>query len=233
MMEKAHDYLEVDRIHHIDMLETLDRKIGDVIYADDDGVLIYNKPGETYMLSTESFELLQKMCDLIKETSVVTTHQPQFVPYLKERFNLTETMECFHSAYLTDNLINEQIPEGIEFRKLTLSEFDFVFKNYNRISDADYLADRINSGMIGAFSEGEPVGFIGTHSEGAMGMLQLLPDFRRRGIAFSLEAALINQMVKLGQIPYGQIVTTNSASIGLQKKLGMSLSDKTIVWVFK
>jgi len=233
MVEKAYDYLKVDRIHHIDMLETLDRKIGDVIYADDDGVLIYNRPGETYMISTESLELLQKMCDLVKETSVVITHQPQFVPYLKERFSLTETLECFQSVYLDENTINEQAPEGIELRELTLSEFDFVLKNYDHISDTDYLTDRINSGMIGAFSEGEPVGFIGTHSEGAMGMLQLLPDYRRRGIAFSLEAALINRMVKLGQIPYGQIVTTNSASISLQKKLGMSLSDNKIVWVFK
>ena len=232
MIEKAYNYLKGDRIHHIDMLETLDRKIGDVIYADNDGVLIFNTSGQTYMISTESFELLHKMCDLIKETTVVTTHQPQFIPYLKERFGLNGTMECFQSVYLTENLINEQMPEGIEFRELTMSEFDFVFKNYDHISDADYLTDRIHSGMIGAFSEGEPVGFIGTHSEGAMGMLQLHPNYRRRGIAFSLEAALINRMVKLGQIPYGQIVTTNSASISLQKKLGMSLSDKKIAWVF-
>ena len=233
MIEKAYNYLKTDRIHHIDMIETLDRNIGDVIYADDGGVLIYNIPGETYMISTERFKKKKKMCDLIKETPVLTTHQSQFVPYLKERFELVDTMECFQSVYLTESLIDEQIPEGIELRELTMSEFEFVFKNYEHISDADYLADRINTGMIGAFCEGEPVGFIGNHSEGAMGLLQLLPEYRRRGIAFSLEAALINRMVRLGQIPYGQIVTTNNASINLQKKLGMCLSEKTIVWVFK
>ena len=232
MKEKAYDFLSADRLHHIDMLESIDRGIADIIYADEEGVLIYNIPGGTYMVSTESFALLEKMCDMLSETSLITTHQPEFVSYLKDRFKLKETMECYQCAYLANNLIDDQIPVGIAFRELTMSEFDFVFKNYDHIPDEEYIAERINAGMIGAFSEGEPVGFIGTHSEGSMGMLQLLPEYRRKGIAFSLEAALINRMVNLGQIPYGQIITTNNASIALQKKLGMSLTEKKIVWIF-
>lgn len=232
MKDKAYNYLKKDRLHHIDMLESMDRNIADVIYADDDGVLIYNTTGCSYMISTQCSELLEKMCDMINEPLLITTHQPQFVPRLQERFVFNDRMDCFQCAYLSDQALDEQITQGIELRELTMSELDFVLMNYKHIPEEEYIIDRINAGMIGAFCDNEPVGFIGAHSEGSMGMLQMLPDYRRRGIAYSLEAALINRMKSHGQIPYGQIVTTNDASVRLQKKLGMSFSSNTITWLY-
>ena len=56
----------------------------------------------------------------------------------------------------------------------------------------EYVEDRLKAGVIfGAFVDGRLAGFVGEHHEGSMGMLEVVPEFRRRGIAQALEAALI------------------------------------------
>ncbi|MCD8069569.1 MAG: GNAT family N-acetyltransferase, partial [Lachnospiraceae bacterium] len=77
----------------------------------------------------------------------------------------------------------------------------------------------------------ELAGFIGTHSEGALGMLQVRPRFRRRGIAAALEAYMINETLKRGEIPFGHIFEGNEASLHLQRKLGLNVTDVCLWWV--
>jgi len=232
MKYKAYDYLNRDRLHHIDMLETIDRNNAELIYAEHDGVLLLNIPGGTYMISTESEETLEKMCGLISEPKLITLHQVQFAQLLQEKYGLKHKMECLQCAYLPRERLEEKASQGIELRELTQAELQFVHKNYDHPSNESYIAERIEAGMLGAFCGNECAGFIGTHSEGTMGILQVMPDFRRRGIAYTLEAALINRMLLSGFIPHAQIVTSNKASVLLQEKIGMSFSDKTVTWLF-
>ncbi|MGI5985325.1 MAG: GNAT family N-acetyltransferase [Clostridiales bacterium] len=232
MTEKAYDYLNRDRLRYIDMLETLDRGIAELIYADEEGVLLYNIPGKTYMVSTESESFLHIMCGLVSDPELILVHQPQFVPLLQEKYGFKTRMECFQCAYTLSKKLDVTAGEGIELRELTMAELRFVADNYENSSDEAYIAERIGAGMIGAFCNGVPAGFIGTHSEGSMGILHVLPAYRRLGIAYLLESAMINRMADMGQTPYAQIVTTNNASIRLQEKLGMVFSDKTVIWLF-
>lgn len=232
MNEKAYEYLERDKLHHIDMIESLNAKTAEVLYAEDDGVLLYNVPSCAFMISTEQRKTLDRMCEIMREASLMIIHQIQFLPFLRERFGLEERMECFQCAYFGNKGLDEHIPEGVELRPLEISELEFVLKNYEHDAEEDYIAERIKAGMIGAFCNGEPAGFIGTHSEGSMGILKILPEYRRKGIAYSLEASLINRILSQGGIPYAQIVTSNEASLRLQKKLGMAFSDKTVGWLY-
>ena len=232
MKDKAYDYLNRDRLHHIDMLETMDRNNAKVIYEESDGVLLLNITGCTYMISAESEETIEKMCGLISEPELMTVHQAQLVPMLEAKYGYKNKMECFQCAYLSHERLDESISAGIELRGLTLEELPFVYKNYDHPSEESYIAERIEAGMIGAFCGNECAGFIGTHAEGTMGILQVMDDYRRRGIAYSLEVALINRMLEQGYIPHAHIVTTNKASILLQKKIGMSFSDKTLTWLY-
>ncbi len=231
MKNRAYEYLNRDRLHHIDMLETMDRNNAELIYAESDGVLLLNISGCTYMISTESEETIVKMCEMISEPELITMHQAQFVPMAQEKYGFEHKMECFQCAYLSHERIDERVSEGIELRGLTLAELSFVCENYDHPVDERYIAERIEAGMIGAYCGNKCAGFIGTHAEGTMGILHIMPQFRRRGIAYSLEAALINRMLGQGYIPHAQIVTSNKASILLQEKIGMSFSDKTVTWL--
>ena len=232
MKDRAYNFLSRDRMHHIDMLETMDRNNAELIYADQDGVLLLNVSGGTYMISAQSKEALEKMCGLVSHPELIALHQAEYIPLLQGKYGYKHKMECFQCAYLSAEKLDENISEGIELRDLTMTELDFVFNNYDHPSEKSYIAERIEAGMIGAFCGDDCAGFIGTHSEGTMGILQVMPDFRRRGIAHSLEASLINRMVGKGYIPHAHIVTTNKASILLQEKLGMSFSDKTVTWLY-
>ncbi|PKM72912.1 MAG: hypothetical protein CVU91_07770 [Firmicutes bacterium HGW-Firmicutes-16] len=231
MNEKALEYMNGDALHHIDMLEALKRGLGEVAFASDDGVAVLNM-GYTYMISAESEETLGKICAKLKRPQIVAMHQARFVPLLQTRYGYKHQMECLQCAYLPKEKLDLRISEGIDLRELTLGELDFVIKNYDHLPDERYITERIGAGMIGAFCGDDIAGFIGTHSEGTMGMLQVIPKYRRRGIAYTLEAALINDMLKKGYVPHAHIVTSNAASIKLQEKLGMSFSDRTITWLY-
>ena len=80
---------------------------------------------------------------------------------------------------------------------------------------------------------GNPVGFIGEHLEGSMGLLYVFPESRRHGYAVALEKAMIARTLKEGFIPFGQVEKGNHASLALQKKIGMTVSDNLICWMWK
>lgn len=233
MQRQAREYLNRDRLSHIDMLEALDTKIARVLCAGDAGVLLLIPSCGVYMVSAESPEFLRTLLPLMDRPELIVTHQPSLAPLLCESFGLEQHMLCYQCVYLSDKPLAPEIPQGIALRALTLDETDFVMDNYENEPDRDYIKERINAGMIGAFDGDRPVGFIGTHAEGSMGLLHLRPEYRRRGIAYALEAAMINHLLAQGRTPYGQVVTTNKASLLLQEKLQMRTSDKTLVWLTK
>jgi len=233
MNEKAYDYLNRDRLHHIDMLQTLDRGIADVLYAEDDGVLLYNRSGWVYMLSAATDAAFDAMCALIKDPFLVETHQIKYMPAIRERYGLEGDMVCWQVAWLGGTPPDIPAPAGFEIRLLTPEYAPFVREHYEQEHEESYLRERIEAGMFGVFKNGEPVGFIGTHAEGSMGILQILPAYQHRGLGIALEAAMIGLELQKGHIPYGQLFTDNARSRSLQEKLGMSFADGQIAWLYK
>ena len=75
-------------------------------------------------------------------------------------------------------------------------------------------------------------GFIGTHSEGSMGMLEVFPEHRRKGYGMMLESYLIRWHLERGWTPFGHVIDGNEASIRLQQKAGMEKGDLPAIWVF-
>ena len=86
--------------------------------------------------------------------------------------------------------------------------------------------------LFGALIQGELAGFIGCHEEGTYGILEVLPQFRRRGVGYALERHIIGWLLDHDRIPYCQIAVDNGASISLQNRLGLSLSQKPVHWLF-
>ena len=122
---------------------------------------------------------------------------------------------------------------GIDIVRLAPEDAAFVAGHYSQIDDVGHIRERIEAGMFGAIVDGAMAGFIGTHTEGSMGMLEILPQFRRRGIAYALEAHMIDHLLTQGRTPYGQIVVGNEASLGLQRRLHMDISKDGLVWLFR
>jgi tRNA (guanine37-N1)-methyltransferase len=120
-----------------------------------------------------------------------------------------------------------------DIRPLTQADLPFVRAHYDNISDEEYLLERLRAGMLGVYVEDGLAGFIGTHTEGTIGLLEILPAYRRRGLAFALEGAMMRRQQALGRVPYAQIKEGNEASLQLHRKLGMEITpEASVLWLY-
>ncbi|MDD4311712.1 MAG: GNAT family N-acetyltransferase, partial [Eubacteriales bacterium] len=126
-----------------------------------------------------------------------------------EQFGFRTQMECYNAVYPSREPIPYSLPEGAEIRKLDERYVDFVHAHYHMVEDVRYIRERIEADMFGVFLNGEIAGFVGTHEERSMGLLEILPEYRRLGLAYALEAHLINHLLSQGRIPVCQVAIVN------------------------
>ncbi|MCD8326518.1 MAG: tRNA (guanosine(37)-N1)-methyltransferase TrmD [Lachnospiraceae bacterium] len=156
--------------------------------------------------------------------------QQEIIPLLRQRYQTTEVRGCCQAYYTRG--VPLPVRKDLEIRRLDLSFEEEIFREYHELVTLKELREHLSDGdMYGAFVENQLAGFIGTHFEGALGMLYVFPEFRRRGIAAALEAYMINEALLRGEIPFGQIFEGNEASLQLQKKLGLNVTDMILWWV--
>ncbi|SMC55498.1 GNAT family N-acetyltransferase [Papillibacter cinnamivorans] len=234
--ERARCFLEGDFLLHADMLQCLRRKSADILEADGEGVLLFERRGEVYMMSASSPAFARNLVALLPPgTDCVTVHQDFFLEPVQARFGPLRTMVCTNVVYLgRENLKVPDCPAMI--RPLTEEYTDWVAAHYSLFSLAPlpYLRSRIREGAIlGAFIGDRPCGFAGTHAEGSIGLLEVLPECRRMGIAAALQASVANAVLAEGGIPYGQVKEGNEASFRLQKKLGFIPAGSNTFWMTK
>ena len=232
-MKDPKSYLEKDFAYHADMLDALLIKESEVLYSEDDGVMIRIGEWGPYAISAKTEEAMEKMAKLIAENRYMAVVRPfKFLPKLFEiKGRPVEMMPCYQAAYKKKEPVHETEVPGFEIRPLEQEHAPFVCENYD--DDEGYIKSRIEYGMLGAFDEsGNCAGFIGFHGEGSMGLLTVLPEYRRKGIGIALEAKNLNRRLSEGRIPFGHVVVGNEKSKGLQKKIGMEFSEKIVTWIF-
>ena len=236
MKQRAMDYLNRDILTHIDMLEVLELPASAVVLAQEDGVLL--KHGDLFLLAHEPGKAQMFLPELTrdlaqKQEQLIVLHSDELRGALERDFGFQTVMECRHAIYFSREPIPYALPEGAEIRPLDQSHAEFVHAHYHMVDDFAYIKERIDAGMFGVFLGGELAGFAGTHEERPMGMLEILPEFRRLGLAYALEAHLINSLLAENRVPFCQVALYNESSIRLQQKLGLVLSEKIIYWLAK
>lgn len=230
-VEQALHFLESDPLLHIDMLECIRRGNAEWIYAGDHGALLCDRPSGTYMISADTEAVARECLEKLDRIELLVCHQELYKDMVSSVYGLTMSERCYQAAYLGKKALPEPDADW-KIRPLDESYLAFVREHYQMVPEEGYIHDRLTSGMMyGIFVDDVPAGFVGMHAEGSLGMLEILPEYRRKGLAYALEAYAINRMLERGWTPYGQVIDGNLASMGLQKKLGLSISDKTCYWV--
>ena len=120
----------------------------------------------------------------------------------------------------------------VTIRHPDAADFPQVAGSYGMVDEAALRADFDGPDFLGAYLDGAFVGYVGVHGEGSMGLLHVFPPYRRRGYAEALVAALIERRLRRGWIPFAQILADNEASLQLQRKLGLRLSDGLLYWMW-
>ena len=217
----------------IHMMETLSRGLGEVLYAEGKNVLIYLPKIGNAMLNAEDEEHLEKMLPLIpkavSEHSIVTVTDRwnEDISGCNPLLNINLISQMIMLRHIRD-LFHCQLPDVlVPHRKWFPS-------GIARLGDEIYVQERIAAGdVFGIYIEGKLCGFIGCHNDGSMGMLYVEDAYRRQGLAASLEGYLINKQREQGMIPYAHIVNGNEASVQLQERLGLNLSETVIWWLYR
>lgn len=233
------------KLLHIDMIELINRGRARIVYHDADEILLRDIVTGIYFHTRMSGvpQMEWKLpLKLAKDDRIecIVLHQREMVPLMEIHFHLKEDMECLQGAYTR----REKLPvrglygpdgrgeDGFAIRTLTEEYIPFVAEHYSEIGTSEYVSERIRHGAVyGAFYDEKIVGFIANHEEGSIGMLYVLPEYRKRHVAMALETYCMNLAVERGEIPYGQVVLGNEASIRLQEKMGICFAKGTIVWM--
>ena len=97
------------------------------------------------------------------------------------------------------------------------------------------MEEAVRRGVLGAFPTGsnQPAGFVGFHEEGSIGMLEVLPAWRRRGLGELLLRAAVNRALERGALPFAQVIEDNAPSLALQQKAGLTLSGTRMFWLMR
>ena len=230
--ERAVSFLSRDRLSHMDMLEVIRLGQAEVIRAEENGVLLYDRPSGAWMLSASDADMGERLLSEIpreEEELLFAVHQDFLMESIGRRFHRNRVNECRQAVYTRKT---PPAQGGFAVRPLTAQDADIVYENYHAVHSREYLLGRIRAGeMFGIDAEGSLAAFAGLHDEGSMGMLEVLPPFRRRGMGEALEAWLIAWLLERGRVPFCQIFDGNEASLRLQKKLGLKLASGKLYWI--
>lgn len=226
--EKAAAYLSKDPLLHMDMFECIRRGEAEVLYASGEGVLLRHMCG-VIMMSAATEEAAEEMLGLLDRAELLVAHQEFYLSAVKSKFGISAMTPCLQAVYPSRQPLRER--SDADIRRLGKEYLPFLQEHYSHADGSDYLCGRLAAGAVfGAFAGGRLTGFIGIHEEGAMGMLEVLPEYRRRGIAAALAAFLANRLLEEGRVPYSHIILGNGVSLSLHRKLGFSISAGMVYW---
>jgi Predicted acetyltransferase len=229
--QQTKDYLCTSPVQHMDMLQVIERGTAEMISADKSGVLLYETRSGAHMLSAVDADSARKMLRLVPSASLFTLHQDFCLEDIQQRFGLQLVMTCRQAVWPRGSPLSLP-PFSYPIRGLEKRHIGRVEEMYSHAVAAGYLAARIAEGeMVGAFHGERLIGFIGLHAEGAMGMLQVDPDYRRQAVGTNLIATLSNRLLKEGKIPFSQIEIANQPSLQINQKLGFVLSSQLVYWM--
>lgn len=226
----------LDEKFFVDVIEPLETGLAHVFEMDDKGILV--DINGVWAIVTEDHDTAVRYAKIIKEKrengASIVVHNNVALDEISDIVHTSwRQVPCHVAALFSKELY--KIETDATLKKLTHEYDELVWHTYNFFKDDPNgivpAREAIDHGLFGAFVNGECVGFIGVHQEGTMGMLEILPQFRRHGYGIALEKYLANEFIKKGRYPFCHILETNTASIALQKEMGLWLSDKRVYWM--
>lgn len=226
---------KLDNLNDIDMLEPMRLNQVQLLYQGEDGIIFHELRSDTCMISMNNvyhFKILYEQMQL-HQYQLFNVKQKDIVDILVNDYHQTLQFACYQAVYEQSKYIPIQYPPEVNICLLTPAYSQKIKEVYQHSDDSQYIDDLIEKKHLwGLFDNNELAGFIGIHNEGSMGLLEVLPQYQRRGYAMMLESYLINYFLNQSWIPYCQVIEGNYPSLQLQNKLGLKISEKVSYWLF-
>ena len=229
----AISYLEQDPVFNMDMLESLRHAEADILQADGNGVLLRHHYRGLLFLSVSDMPAARMILSTIDNAEIIVARPGFCLEPARDILGMDHSVECIQHAYLLQEpLALPAIEARVE--PLTPQHLQFVVDHYSLQPDKEYILERLCSRAIyGIYYRGIPAGFAGLHAEGALGMLEILPEYRQLGLGYYLQVYMTNLALAQGRIPYSQVKTANKVSLRLQNRCGFTAANQPIYWLWR
>ena len=208
--ETALACLNRNRLLYLNMLEVLRRGSAELLWAGEGGVLLYDRGSGAYMLTARDRATLDGMLPLLPaDCDLLVGHDLWYRDELAGRFGLWKEELCVQAAWMAP-----EPPEapafGGELRLLGEEWAPYVCEHYSKsdIGGLEHIRQAIGAGMLGAFVDGTLAGFAGFHGEGSIGLLEVLPAYRRRGLGEALLRGRCGWRWSGGSMPLARCLST-------------------------
>lgn len=228
--QRAIEILNREYLLNVSMIEPLKTGSAEVLYCSEEAVFIKDSTREVLMLQTYNLKLAKDLLETQPDSALLVAHNENLARFAMNEYGFSKPQPCYQAVYLKEPFDLEN--QKLSIRPMKESEAELASKMYG-FSVEDAL-EHIKARLVFCGLEGDTIAaMIGMHTQGSMGLLYVDPKFRRKGYAETLEKFLINMQLQKGLVPYAQIVEGNTPSLSLQKKLGLSLSDRMIYWLHR
>ncbi len=139
---------------------------------------------------------------------------------LEARFDIQWMLTCI-KFYLPEEVM---LPESrLTVNELLPTDAQFVYKNsnYQSFTSPEYIAKQLEiCPGVAYYEESRLVAWAMFHDDGAMGLLHVLEDYRRKGIARELVIELCKRCRSQNEIPYTSVEPTNIPSLEMVESIG-------------
>lgn len=253
-LQTCKETLQKQKLLHIDMIELINRGQARLVFMEGATVCLQDKASGIYFHTAKdeaagkrALKALAADAKMRDGVELLVLHQDFMREVSSEFLKMQEMMKCYQAVYTRKEklpitglyrmggkksdaaLSQDTLPE---IRRLELEHMPMVLASYKTVEDSEYIRERIEKGwMFGAFLGEELAGFIGMHTEGGVGMLEVLPQYRGRKIGKALETYIINLSLEHGFTPFGQVKDGNEVSLRLQESLGLCFSKQCVYWL--
>ncbi|WP_051625221.1 GNAT family N-acetyltransferase [Butyrivibrio sp. AE2005] len=224
--------MDLTTIENLNIDRVIKRGTAQIIERADDAILLKDTMSKALMLACDDvakgIEILERNNGEAKPLIMISN--AELGRMAADRFGYENIMECYQLAYLSKE--PPKADDVLEYKTATMEDFPLISREYGLVSKEE-LKELIERGnIVMGYENSSPVGFIGEHMEGSVGLLLVLQEHRRKGYGTALEIEMIRRTLEKGYIPFGQVVVGNTASLELQKKLGLTKSEGTIFWMW-
>lgn len=227
-------YLLEDPVLYVEMLEVYKTGNSEVLYAENDGILLYDNLSFNYLASAKTLAGARDIVRLLpQDYGVFVAHDEIFQELIGIDFTFKDSLLSYNHVYQSDEHVPLENKEA-EIRLLDDSYLEVIKQHYTieRLSTDAYILGRIKDGMLGAFIDGKLAGFIGIHDSGPIGLLEVFDEYRGQKIAQTLQAAIMNRLIDQGKTVFLQVNVTNEVSLHIQEKLHMTCAKNPCGWYF-
>lgn len=215
-------------IETADIYEMLNQG-GELLYDGGEGMAA--ELGGVQICNISDIDILRKLHDRANDGSIslYCVHNENAAAFIKEKCGMHGINRCSQWVYTGESFDLRKSTADIS--SVHADELGIIAEHSGETKE--YIAERIAAGCMHKLTlNGRLAGFIGMHEAGSIGMLQVLPEYRRVGIGRKLLEFAVNTQLERGSIPYMHVVDGNVASIALQQSIGAVKCIAPALWVY-